>query len=91
MRGQTINRLWVTIHLDKDIKIEEKEIFSISNQPHFVACNLTKGRVDFEDGWLLIKIQPSFITKDEKETCQLTRTTVFKNIILFANTTLTLE
>ena len=52
----------LTIHLDKDIKIEEKEIFSISNQPHFVACNLTKGRVDFENGWVLKKMQPSFKT-----------------------------
>jgi hypothetical protein len=27
-----------------------------------ICCNPAKGRVDFEDGWL---IKPSFITKDE--------------------------
>ena len=29
-----------------------------------ICCNPAKGRVDFEDGWL---IKPSFITKDEKK------------------------
>jgi hypothetical protein len=43
------------------------------NQPGIVAYAviLQKGRVDFEDGWL---IKSSFITKDELKACQLTRT-----------------
>jgi hypothetical protein len=36
-----------------------------------MCCNPANGRVDFEDGWL---IKSSFITKDEHEACQLTRT-----------------
>ncbi len=32
-------------------------------------CNPAKGRVDFENGWL---IKSSFIIKDEMKTCQLT-------------------
>jgi hypothetical protein len=36
-----------------------------------IFCNPAKGRVDFEDGWL---IKSSFITKDEMKACQLTRT-----------------
>jgi hypothetical protein len=36
-----------------------------------ICCNPAKGRVDFEDGWL---IKSSFITKDEMKACQLTRT-----------------
>ena len=35
-----------------------------------ICCNPAKGRVDFEDGWL---IKSSFITKDEMKACQLTR------------------
>jgi len=38
-----------------------------------MCCNPANGRVDFEDGWL---IKSSFITKDEHEACQLTRTKV---------------
>jgi hypothetical protein len=38
-----------------------------------MCCNLANGRVDFEDGWF---IKSSFVTKDEHETCQLTRTKV---------------
>ena len=41
-----------------------------------MCCNPANGRVDFEDGWL---IKSSFITKDEHEACQLTRTKVQKN------------
>jgi hypothetical protein len=36
-----------------------------------ICSNPAKGRVDFEDGWL---IKSSFITKDEMKACQLTRT-----------------
>jgi hypothetical protein len=36
-----------------------------------ICCNPEKGRVDFEDGWL---IKSSFITKDEMKACQLTKT-----------------
>jgi hypothetical protein len=36
-----------------------------------ICCNPAKGRVDFEDGWL---IKYSFITKNDNETCELTRT-----------------
>jgi hypothetical protein len=36
-----------------------------------VCCNSAKGRVDFEDGWL---IKSSFITKDKMKAWQLTRT-----------------
>ena len=32
-----------------------------------MCCNPAKGRVDFEDGWL---IKFSFITKDEMKACQ---------------------
>jgi hypothetical protein len=35
------------------------------------CCNPAKGRVDFEDSFL---IKSSFITKDEMKACQLTRT-----------------
>jgi hypothetical protein len=35
------------------------------------CCNPAKGRVEFEDGWL---IKSSCITKDEMKACQLTRT-----------------
>jgi hypothetical protein len=45
-----------------------------------ICCNPAKGRVDFEDGWL---IKSSFITKDEMKACQLTRTKLpQKNIII---------
>jgi hypothetical protein len=40
-----------------------------------MCCNPANGRVDFEDGWL---IKSSFITQDEHEACQLTRTKVKK-------------
>jgi hypothetical protein len=40
-----------------------------------MCCNPAKGRVEFEDGWL---IKPSFITKDEIKACQLTRTKIKK-------------
>jgi hypothetical protein len=36
-----------------------------------MCCNPAKGRVEFEDGWL---IKSSFITKAEIKACQLTRT-----------------
>jgi hypothetical protein len=36
-----------------------------------MCCNPTKGRVDFEDGWL---IKSSFITKDEMKAYQLIMT-----------------
>jgi hypothetical protein len=35
-----------------------------------ICCNPAKGRVDFEDGWLL---KSSFITTDEMKACQQTR------------------
>ncbi len=38
-----------------------------------IHCYPAKGRVDFEDGWL---IKFSLITKDEMNACQLTRTKV---------------
>jgi hypothetical protein len=38
-----------------------------------MCCNPAKGRVEFEDGWL---IKSSFITKDEMKACQLTRTKI---------------
>jgi hypothetical protein len=38
-----------------------------------MCCNPAKGRVEFEDGWL---IKPSFITKDEMKACQLTSTKI---------------
>jgi hypothetical protein len=38
-----------------------------------MCCNPAKGRVEFEDGWL---INSSFITKDEMKACQLTRTKI---------------
>ena len=41
---------------------------------HCCKCyNPAKGRVEFEDGWL---IKSSFITKDEMKACQLTRTKI---------------
>jgi hypothetical protein len=36
-----------------------------------MCCNPAKGRVEFVDGWL---IKSSFITKDEMNASQLTRT-----------------
>jgi hypothetical protein len=36
-----------------------------------MCCNPAKGRVEFEDGWL---IKSSFITMDEMKALQLTRT-----------------
>jgi hypothetical protein len=36
-----------------------------------MCCNPAKGRVEFEDGWL---IKSSFITMDEMKARQLTRT-----------------
>jgi hypothetical protein len=33
-----------------------------------MCCNPAKGRVEFEDGWL---IKSSFITMDEMQACQL--------------------
>jgi hypothetical protein len=36
-----------------------------------MCCNPAKGRVEFEGGWLM---KSSFITKDEMQACQLTRT-----------------
>ena len=44
-----------------------------------MCCNPANGRVDFEDGWL---IKSSFLTKDEHETCHLTRTKVKKVLML---------
>jgi hypothetical protein len=38
-----------------------------------MCCTPAKGRVEFEDGWL---IKSSFITKDEMKACQLTRTKI---------------
>jgi hypothetical protein len=57
-----------TIHLDQNMeaKIEWKLTWH-----NCIYCNPAKGRVDFEDGWL---IKSSFITKDEMKACQLTRT-----------------
>jgi hypothetical protein len=37
----------------------------------YIHCNPAKGRVDFEDSWL---IKSSFITKDEMKACMLTST-----------------
>jgi hypothetical protein len=36
-----------------------------------MCCNPAKGRVEFEEGWL---IKSSFISKDEMKAFQLTRT-----------------
>jgi hypothetical protein len=57
-----------TIHLDQSMeaKIEWKLTWQCC-----ICCNPAKGRVDFEDGWL---IKSSFITKDEMKACQLTKT-----------------
>ncbi len=57
-----------TIHLDQsiDAKIECKLTWHCC-----ICCNPAKGRVDFEDEWLL---KSSFITKDEMKACQLTKT-----------------
>jgi hypothetical protein len=57
-----------TIHLDQsmEVKIEWKLTWHCC-----ICCNPAKGRVDFEDGWL---IKSSFKTKDEMKACQLTRT-----------------
>jgi hypothetical protein len=38
---------------------------------YYIHCNPAKGRVDFEDGWL---IKSSFITKNEMKACMLTGT-----------------
>ncbi len=38
-----------------------------------MCCNPAKGRVEFEDSWL---IKSSFITKGEMTACQLTRTKI---------------
>jgi hypothetical protein len=38
-----------------------------------MCCNPAKGRVEFEDGWLIISI---FITMDEMKACQQTRTKI---------------
>jgi hypothetical protein len=40
-----------------------------------MCCNPAKGRVEFEDGWL---IKSSFITMDEMKAYQLTRTKLKK-------------
>jgi hypothetical protein len=40
-----------------------------------MCCNPAKGRVEFEDGWL---IKSSFITNDEMNACRLTRTKIQK-------------
>jgi hypothetical protein len=37
-----------------------------------ICCNPAKGRVHFEDGWL---IKSSFVTKDDMKTCQDQTTT----------------
>jgi hypothetical protein len=52
-----------------------------------MCCNKKKrGRVEFEDGWL---IKSSFITKDEMKACQLTRTKIQqKKIIIIISTIL---
>jgi hypothetical protein len=42
-----------------------------------MCCNPANGRVDFEDGWC---IKFSFITKDEHEACQMTRTKAKKKL-----------
>ncbi len=57
-----------TIHLDQSMeaKIEWKLTRRCCK-----CCSPAKGKVDFEDGWL---IKSSFITKDEMKACQLTRT-----------------
>jgi hypothetical protein len=57
-----------TIHLDEKLgaKIEWKLTWHCC-----ICCNPEKGRVNFEDGWL---VKSSFITKDEMKACQLTRT-----------------
>jgi hypothetical protein len=38
-----------------------------------MCCNPAKGRVEFEDGWL---IKSSIITKDEMKARQLTKTKI---------------
>ncbi len=57
-----------TIHLDQSMeaKIEWKLTRHCCK-----CCNPEKGKVDFEDSWV---IKSSFITKDEMKACQLTRT-----------------
>jgi len=35
-----------------------------------MCCNSAKGRVEFEDGWL---IKSRFINKDEMKACQITK------------------
>jgi hypothetical protein len=45
-----------------------------------MCCNPSNGRVDFEDGWLII---PGFITMDEMKACQLTRGKFIKKWIKF--------
>jgi hypothetical protein len=58
-----------TIYLEQSMKAKFAWILTC----HFcICCNPAKGRVDFEDGWLIQK--SSFITKDEMKACQLTRT-----------------
>jgi hypothetical protein len=52
-----------------------------------MCCNPAKGRVEFEDSWL---IKSSFITMDEMKACQLTRTKIpqkklFTDINTFTN------
>ena len=45
-----------------------------------MCCNPAKGRVEFEDNWL---IKSSFKTMDEMKACQLIRTKLKKMITLF--------
>jgi hypothetical protein len=57
--------------------MEQEEILECSNQPGIVACAV----IPLMGGWTLRMVglkKSSFITKDEHEACQLTRTRVKK-------------
>jgi hypothetical protein len=44
-----------------------------------MCCNPAKGRVEFEDGWL---IKSSFMNVDEMTACQLTSTKLKKKMFV---------
>ena len=52
--------------------LEQKEIMECSNLPGIVTC----AAIPLMGGWTLRLIKSNFITKDEHEACQLTRTKV---------------
>ena len=68
-----------TIRLDQNLRAKRNKRMFQPTLHCSVYFNPANGRVSFEDGWLTTN---SYITKDEHETCQMTRSKVQKSIIL---------